>query len=121
MGLFDPILKNVVIYGHRTSMNMERIYWESLDEICTREDISRNELLTMIYKRNSKSANPEATLTSAVRVFILYYQRAAATESGHLLARHGHGAPMLGTPLELDEDRKAALKVQLQEAPASPE
>ncbi|WP_434622888.1 ribbon-helix-helix domain-containing protein [Azospirillum sp. B2RO_4] len=108
--MYDPILKNIAINGHRTSMNMERVYWEILDEICAREDLTRDNILTMIYKRNAIPSNTEVTLTSAVRVFILSYQRAAATECGHLLARHGNGTPMLGTPLELSEDRVISIK-----------
>ena len=121
MGLYDPILKNIVVNGHRTSMNMERVYWEILDEICSRENLTRGELLTLIYRRNSTHSNPEATLTSAVRVFILSYQRVATTESGHLLARHGNGTPMLGTPLELAEDRNIPSKHKSQEVSAPPQ
>ncbi|PWC98671.1 ribbon-helix-helix domain-containing protein [Azospirillum sp. TSO5] len=120
MGLYDPILKNIVINGHRTSMNMERVYWEILDEICLRECLTRDRMLTMIYKRNSDPSNSEATLTSAVRVFILSYQRAAATECGHLLARHGNGTPMLGTPLELSEDHVILSKHKYPELLVSP-
>lgn len=120
MGLYDPILKNIVINGHRTSMNMERAYWEILDEICAREDLTRDKMLTMIYERNSDPSNSEATLTSAVRVFILSYQRAAATECGHLVARHGNGAPMLGTPLELAEDHVISIKPKYPDLLASP-
>lgn len=58
--------------------------WDALDEICEREGLSLNELCSGIAGRRSASS-----VTAAVRVFVMSYFRAAATEDGH--ARTGHG------------------------------
>ncbi len=59
--------------------------WDALEEICRREEMSQHELCAMIDERRRTSS-----LTAAIRVFIVNYFRAAATEAGH--ASIGHGA-----------------------------
>lgn len=58
--------------------------WDALGEVCRRESKNANELCTMIDARRN-----ESSLTAAVRVFILAYFMAAATEEGHAIAGHG--------------------------------
>ncbi len=58
--------------------------WDALGEVCRRESKNANELCTMINARRN-----ESSLTAAVRVFILAYFMAAATEEGHVNAGHG--------------------------------
>lgn len=100
MGLFDPVLKTVKVLGHKTSMNLEREYWAAIDDICALERVSRNDLLTMIYRRSSMLGNGATNLCSAVRLYVLNYHRVACTEEGHRLAGHGRGEPLKGTPFE---------------------
>lgn len=70
----------------RTSMRLEPEFWDALDEICRRENITPGVLIRLIEQRRDHGSR-----TSAVRVFILLYFRAAATEAGHRAARHGSG------------------------------
>ena len=77
--------RNVTIGGRRTSIRLEPIMWDTLDEICHREAVTRNQLCETIYKFKHAS-----TLTAGVRVFVINYYRAAATAKGH--ASVGHGA-----------------------------
>ena len=76
---------NVRIGGRRTSLRLEPAMWDALDEICQREAMTRHQLCETIYKFKHAS-----TLTAGVRVFVVNYYRAAATEEGH--ANVGHGA-----------------------------
>ena len=76
--------RNVTVNGRRTSLRLERLMWEALGEIVRREDTSSNELVTRIAERRAASS-----LTAAVRVFIVSYFRAAATDEGHAGAGHG--------------------------------
>lgn len=64
--------------------------WDALEEICRREGCSVNEICSLIEDQRRGS-----TRTAALRVFILYYFRAAATESGHREAGHGQSDTML--------------------------
>jgi len=76
--------RNVTIGGRRTSMKLEPDMWEALDEICRREQVTMHEVCTMVAERHLGN-----NLTAAMRVFILGYYRAAATEAGHSSAGHG--------------------------------
>jgi|BEDMetMinimDraft_2_1075160.scaffolds.fasta_scaffold00967_7 predicted DNA-binding ribbon-helix-helix protein len=70
----------------RTSMRLEPEFWDALAEICQRENVTLGVLLRRIEQRRHHGSR-----TSAVRVFVLLYFRAAATEAGHRAARHGSG------------------------------
>ncbi|MDE2581334.1 MAG: ribbon-helix-helix domain-containing protein [Rhodospirillales bacterium] len=68
----------------RTSMRLEPELWAALLEVCQREG---HDLHTLI--RALDAARRNGGRTSAVRVFLLEYFRAAATEAGHAAAGHG--------------------------------
>jgi predicted DNA-binding ribbon-helix-helix protein len=76
--------RNINIDARRTSMRLEAAMWIGLEEICRRERVSLHNLCTWISAQRS-----ESTLTGSVRIFVLNYFVAAATEDGH--ARAGHG------------------------------
>jgi predicted DNA-binding ribbon-helix-helix protein len=76
--------RNVVTAGGRTSMRLEPELWDALAEICQREGRDLHDLI-----RSVDSLRNAGGRTSAVRVFIVQYFRAAATEDGHLAAQHG--------------------------------
>jgi predicted DNA-binding ribbon-helix-helix protein len=76
--------RNVTVAGHRTSIRLEPVMWEALIRICQRERKSMNELVTLIARHRDQS-----TLTAAIRVFLLTYYQAAATDEGHHRAGHG--------------------------------
>ena len=59
--------------------------WDALAEICNRESRSLHDICTQIDRERTQSG-----LTAGVRVFILNYFRAAATEEGHTAASHGN-------------------------------
>ncbi len=84
-GASTLVNRNVTIGRRRTSLRLEPAMWDALEEICRREDMSQHEICAMIDERRSSSS-----LTAAIRVFIVNYFRAAATEVGH--AGIGHGA-----------------------------
>lgn len=77
--------RNVTIRDRRTSLRLEPAMWDALGEIAEREGRTVHELCSGV-----EFARTESTLTAAIRVFILGYFRAAATEQGHVLAGHGH-------------------------------
>lgn len=76
--------RNVTLRDRRTSLRLEPSMWEALDEVCRRERHTLHEVCTMV-----ESQRGPLSLTAAVRVFILGYYRAAATEAGHRAAGHG--------------------------------
>ena len=76
--------RNVTVAGHRTSIRLEPAMWEALTRICERERKSMNEIVTLIAGNRNQSC-----LTAAIRVFLLSYYQAAATDEGHRRAGHG--------------------------------
>lgn len=83
-------------------MRLEPEVWDALREICLREGIELRELISRV-----DTALDEGGRTSAVRVHVLQYFRAAATEQGHIVA--GHGTNMRGLSPLRDGDGVAAI------------
>ncbi len=83
--------RNIHLDGQRTSLRLEPAMWDALEEICRREGRSLNDICGYIEARRGRSSR-----TAAVRVFILRYFRAAATENGHSAAGHGRGRRLEG-------------------------
>ncbi len=71
------ICKNVKIKGHRTSLRLEQVIWDAVDDISRREDLTVHQLLTLIDNRRQGN-----TRTSAVRSFVVGYLRALVPKNG---------------------------------------
>jgi predicted DNA-binding ribbon-helix-helix protein len=78
------VSRNVTVRGHRTSLRLQRELWDAIEEICRRERITVHEFCTRVADGRSNRS-----LTSEVRVFVIGYFRAAASDEGHLRAGHG--------------------------------
>ncbi|WP_158744132.1 ribbon-helix-helix domain-containing protein [Acidisphaera sp. L21] len=78
------ISRNVIAASGRSSMRLEPETWEALREICQRERVGLAGLVQRVEGEGAPGSR-----TSAVRVFVLGYFKAAATEDGHAAAGHG--------------------------------
>ncbi len=76
--------RNITALNGRTSMRLEPEVWDALREICLREGIELRDLIQRV-----EQTTDEGGRTSAVRVHVLQYFRAAACEAGHREAGHG--------------------------------
>ncbi len=79
------VLKNITVNGKRTSIRLEPEMWGELKNIAKREKCSIHDICSLINARK----NENTSLTAAIRVFLMLYFRAAATENGHEKAGHG--------------------------------
>ena len=79
--------RNIRFNGRHTSVRLEPPMWDALSEICCRERTT----LGAICAELSVSKPDGTSLTAALRVFVMSYFRAAATEDGHHKAGHGRG------------------------------
>jgi predicted DNA-binding ribbon-helix-helix protein len=86
------VSRNVTISGHRTSVRLEPEMWSGLAEICRRERAKLHEICTSVAQRKHENTS----LTAAIRVFVMAYFRAAATEDGHVKAGHGYNNTIIG-------------------------
>lgn len=62
--------RSMRIAGHRTSLALEQEFWTALERIARDRSVSLPVLIASIDERRAQSA-PEASLASAVRVFVL--------------------------------------------------
>lgn len=65
--------RSVTISGHRTSVSLEREFWNALTEIAKETKRPLADLIDDIDKRQARGKN----LSSALRVFVLAYFRNA--------------------------------------------
>lgn len=79
------ISRNITVDGRRTSIRLEAQMWVALKEIADREKCSIHDVCSVIAGKKSSNI----TLTAAIRIFIMLYFKAAATEDGHKRAGHG--------------------------------
>ena len=82
------ISRNVTINGRRTSLRLEQVLWDAVEDICDKEGLELNELITLIDQRRNKISR-----TSAVRTFTVTYLHNLATDKGRL--RKGTVSSML--------------------------
>ncbi len=85
------VSRNVTIGSHRTSIRLEPDMWNGLREICRREHVTIHDIATVVSSRKPSNSS----LTAAIRVFVMAYFRAAATEEGHSRAGHGPGGSFM--------------------------
>lgn len=76
--------RNVTVMRGRTSMRLEPELWDALHEICARENLTLASMVQRIERDRAGGGR-----TSAVRVHVVSYFRAAATADGHRIAGHG--------------------------------
>ena len=81
-------------------MALEGPMWDALEDVGRREKITVSALCTWIERIKGE----ESSLTSAIRVFLLEYALAAATDDGHSAAGHGRLAQ------EIKHHRRASVK-----------
>jgi len=69
-----PLKKSVTISGHRTSISLEPDFWQALQDIANRKDMSLSALVATIDHARTQAAD-KSGLSSAIRAFILHYYR----------------------------------------------
>ena len=79
------VSRNITIFGRRTSIRLEPEMWVTLNDIAGREKCSVHDICSLVYVRK----NSLTSLTAAIRVFLMLYYKAAATDIGHKEAGHG--------------------------------
>ena len=107
------VSRNITVLGRRTSVRLEPEMWVELKNISKREACSIHDLCSLISLRKAENTS----LTAAIRVFLMLYFRAAATENGHQVAGHGNFEEMkrragMGTDWSALKHRKKMVEEQ---------
>ena len=82
----DPVLwesksKSLRLEGFVTSVRMENVFWQALEEIAYRDEMTTNELISTLYRESLDAGHDVGNFTSFLRVCALrYYSLMAAGE-----------------------------------------
>ena len=68
--LTDKVRLNLTIQGRRTSLALESGIWDSLTEICRREELSLDELCDAIVRDSNGVSMASAIRIGALRYFL---------------------------------------------------
>jgi predicted DNA-binding ribbon-helix-helix protein len=71
------VIHYIVVGRHRTSVRLEPVMWDALQDIARELRVSLHDLVTEIDRERSASS-----LTAAIRVYIVDFYRAAALPAG---------------------------------------
>ncbi|MEC6999055.1 MAG: ribbon-helix-helix domain-containing protein [Pseudomonadota bacterium] len=71
-----PRKRSITIAGHATSISLEAPFWDAIRDIAAQQDMSAQDLIAEID--NSKRM---ASLSSAIRVYILSWYQDKANET----------------------------------------
>lgn len=104
-GVASLTSRTLKLSGRDVTIRLEPSYWEGLEEICRREDLTVDDLCYDVRDRmeqqGRRASQAGVSLANALRVFVVGYFRQAATERGHARAGHGQGRPFIATPFDL--------------------
>ena len=104
-GVASLTSRTLKLSGRDVTIKLEPSYWEGLEEICRREDLTVDELCydvrVRMERQGRRSSQAGVSLANALRVFVVGYFRQAATERGHARAGHGQGRPFIATPFDI--------------------
>jgi predicted DNA-binding ribbon-helix-helix protein len=73
------VIHNVVVGSHRTSVRLEPVMWDALQDIAHRDRVTLHNLVTDIDRERTASS-----LTAAIRVYIVDFYRAAALRAAQV-------------------------------------
>ncbi|WP_331458810.1 MULTISPECIES: ribbon-helix-helix domain-containing protein [unclassified Sphingopyxis] len=67
--MHPPVKRSITIAGHPTSISLEPIFWEALEEAATRRSLPVNALVARIDVERMEAEDPP-NLTSAIRQWL---------------------------------------------------
>ena len=70
MALGSPTKRSVTIAGHETSISLEPIFWQALDEAAKQERLPVNALIARIDVERLETPGGAPNLTSAIRQWL---------------------------------------------------
>jgi predicted DNA-binding ribbon-helix-helix protein len=85
------VSRNITVLGKRTSVRLEIQMWDALHDIAGREQCSIHDICSLVARMKQK----KLSLTASIRIFLMMYYKAAATDEGHEKAGHGNFVKML--------------------------
>jgi predicted DNA-binding ribbon-helix-helix protein len=70
------VIHNIVVAGRRTSVRLEPVMWDALQDIAHQQRVTVHDLVTDIDRERTASS-----LTAAIRIYIVDFYRAASLQA----------------------------------------
>ena len=71
MALGQPTKRSVTIAGHETSISLEPLFWQALEDAARQEGLPTNALIAQIDVERLDAPGGAPNLTSAIRQWLL--------------------------------------------------
>lgn len=76
---FERVLRNVQLGGNRSSLSLERFYWDALDRIARERGLRTTQLIAAIEKDHAPTRDKSVSTSSLLRIFVAEHYRTQAT------------------------------------------
>ncbi len=86
---YESQTRSLRIGGHCTSIRLEMSFWDTLEEIAAKEDMSLGKFLTKLHDEVLDHTGEVSNFASLLRCSCLIYRSRAATVLPELHDRHG--------------------------------
>lgn len=77
-GSFERVTRYARLSGRRSSLRLERYYWEALDAIARSRGQSTSALIEALERQNAAALQEGASMASILRVYVADQHRALA-------------------------------------------
>ncbi len=85
-GSYEPLNRSIRIAGHSTSIQLERAFWQLLDQIAADQSLSTPKFLSVLYDEVLERNGAVHNFASLLRTTCLLYLQGAAPGSENLAA-----------------------------------
>ena len=75
---FERVLRNVQLGGNRSSLSLERFYWDALDRIARERGLRTTQLIADIEREHAPTRDKAVSTSSLLRVFVAEHYRIQA-------------------------------------------
>lgn len=75
---FERVLRNVQLGGNRSSLSLERFYWDALDRIARERGLRTTQLIAVIEREHAPTRDKTVSTSSLLRVFVAEHYRTQA-------------------------------------------
>mgnify|MGYP002780086659 CR=1 FL=1 len=79
----SPVKRSITIAGHATSISLEPVFWEALEQAAQREKLPLSALVARIDAERIAASDPP-NLASAIRVWLFTCAQARGSSDDHL-------------------------------------
>ena len=107
LGHYEPVSRSMRIEGYSTSVRLERVFWDVLDEIAESRRMTTGGLVAEIYREMHGAGDPLSNFSSVLRVICLRHLECGA---GNVPLAHQAPAPFRGRSRPRDDSNGRGIR-----------